>query len=110
MTTIESTSLKFPLIKKAAAIAGAVLLAGGAVTLAAHPVQFFRSYLFAFFFWTALTLGCLGILLLHHLILLGLDRALLETKTKSSVNILHVFNFKFFILLTIIYAIVRHIY
>ncbi|HEX4004313.1 MAG TPA: hypothetical protein VHX36_16795 [Candidatus Acidoferrales bacterium] len=31
------------------------------------PQQFFRSYIFAFMFWAAVPLGCLGILLLHHL-------------------------------------------
>jgi hypothetical protein len=31
------------------------------------PVQFFRSYIFAFIFWSAVPLGCLGILLLHNL-------------------------------------------
>ncbi|MFZ0980924.1 MAG: hypothetical protein WAN23_16085 [Candidatus Acidiferrales bacterium] len=29
--------------------------------------QFFRSYIFAFMFWAAVPLGCLGILLVHHL-------------------------------------------
>ena len=29
--------------------------------------QFFRSYIFAFIFWAAVPLGCLGILMLHHL-------------------------------------------
>src|SRR5579862_501746 len=31
------------------------------------PQQFFRSYIFAFMFWAAVPLGCLGILLVHHL-------------------------------------------
>jgi hypothetical protein len=29
--------------------------------------QFFRSYLFAFIYWNAIPLGCLGVLMLHHL-------------------------------------------
>lgn len=29
--------------------------------------QFFRSYIFAFMFWSAVPLGCLGVLLVHHL-------------------------------------------
>lgn len=31
------------------------------------PQQFFRSYIFAFMFWSAVPLGCLGVLLVHHL-------------------------------------------
>jgi hypothetical protein len=30
--------------------------------------QFFRSYLFAFLYWTGMALGCLAILLLHHVV------------------------------------------
>ena len=29
--------------------------------------QFYRSYLFAFVYWNALPLGCMGVLMLHHL-------------------------------------------
>jgi hypothetical protein len=32
-----------------------------------NPDQFFRSYLFAFLFWTSLAVGCLSITLIHHL-------------------------------------------
>ena len=32
------------------------------------PVQFFRSYLFAFVFWIGLPLGCSAILMLHNMI------------------------------------------
>lgn len=31
------------------------------------PQQFFRSYIFAFMFWAAVPLGCLGVLLVHNL-------------------------------------------
>lgn len=47
------------------AIGGIVLLAVGAVVAQA---EFFQSYLYAYVFWMALTLGCLGILILHHLV------------------------------------------
>jgi hypothetical protein len=30
------------------------------------PAQFFRSYLFAFLFWTGVALGCLAVAMLHH--------------------------------------------
>lgn len=37
-------------------------------TLLPHsPGQFFRSYLFAFVFWLMVPLGCIGVLMLHHL-------------------------------------------
>ncbi|MDH4070892.1 MAG: hypothetical protein OEV30_10765 [Ignavibacteria bacterium] len=42
----------------------AILMAGGVV----YRQQFFESYLFGFIFWVGLSLGCLGILLLHHLV------------------------------------------
>ncbi len=32
-----------------------------------EPGQFYRSYLFAYLFWIGLTLGCLAIVMLHHL-------------------------------------------
>jgi hypothetical protein len=38
-------------------------LVGGAM----DATQFFRSYLFAFLFWTGIGIGCLSILMLHHL-------------------------------------------
>ncbi|HXG01548.1 MAG TPA: hypothetical protein VNL69_12200 [Bacteroidota bacterium] len=47
------------------AVGGSVLLAIGAVVAQA---EFFQSYLYAYVFWMALTLGCLGILILHHLV------------------------------------------
>jgi hypothetical protein len=30
------------------------------------PAQFFRSYLFAFLFWTGVALGCMAVAMLHH--------------------------------------------
>ena len=38
-------------------------LVGGAI----DATQFFRSYLFAFLFWTGIGLGCMSILMIHHL-------------------------------------------
>jgi len=46
-------------------IAG-VLLAMVAFLL--DPQQFLRSYLFAYLYWTGMALGCLAILLLHHVV------------------------------------------
>lgn len=41
------------------------LCAGGAVR---NPTQFFRSYLFAYLFWIGIALGCVAIVMLHHLV------------------------------------------
>jgi hypothetical protein len=41
-----------------------VLLAAGAVFA---PIQFFRSYLLAYVFWIGMPLGCIAVIMLHHL-------------------------------------------
>jgi hypothetical protein len=51
---------------------GAIILAGlGLVVCIIGAIlsleQFFRSYLMAYFFWISLALGCLAVLMLHHL-------------------------------------------
>lgn len=46
-------------------VAGIVLLAVGAMI---SQADFFQSYLYGYVFWMGLTLGCLGILILHHLV------------------------------------------
>ena len=33
-----------------------------------QPGQFFRSYLMAYMFWLGVVLGCLALLMLHHLV------------------------------------------
>lgn len=45
-------------------VAGALLLLGAAI----DAVQFLRSYLPAFMFWLGLSLGCMAILMLHHVV------------------------------------------
>jgi hypothetical protein len=35
--------------------------------LRTHPTQLFRSYLFAYIFWALVPLGCMGVLMLHHM-------------------------------------------
>lgn len=47
-----------------AGVAGLALTGLGAFL---NPDQFFRSYLFAFLFWTSIAVGCLSISLIHHL-------------------------------------------
>ncbi len=55
-----------------ALIVGAVfmllLVAGAFVPALGGPDQFFRSYLVGYVFWVGITLGCLGLLLLQHVI------------------------------------------
>ena len=54
-------------LKRAALVAAAV---GVLATLAGAflgPAQFFRSYLMAWFYWTGIGLGCLGLLMVYHL-------------------------------------------
>ncbi len=54
--------------------------------LALDPHQFFRSYLFAYLFWAGLAVGCMSIVMIHHLSggLWGLViRRLLEAGTRT---------------------------
>ncbi len=46
---------------------GAVVLGGSLAYGAAHPDQFFRSYLLAFVFWNGLAVGSLAVLMLQYL-------------------------------------------
>ncbi|MGD1092744.1 MAG: hypothetical protein ABSB35_12240 [Bryobacteraceae bacterium] len=46
-------------------VAGTLLALAG---LLLDRQQFLRSYLYAYFFWTGMALGCLGILLLHNVV------------------------------------------
>jgi hypothetical protein len=65
-----------------ALIGGLGLVAG----ILASPTQFFRSYLFAYLFWTGVSLGCLSILHITHLTggMWGLvSRRFLEAGTRT---------------------------
>ena len=50
-----------------AGVVGVVLCILFAFLLPHPPGQFFRSYLFAFVFWLMIPMGCIAILMLHHL-------------------------------------------
>jgi hypothetical protein len=55
-------------IRKRSLVVAAVALAlcaGGAV---ANPPEFFHAYLTAYLFWLGIALGCLALLMLHHLV------------------------------------------
>jgi len=53
--------------QRRALIVGVVALAVSAVGFFTAPDEFFRSYLLGYFFWTSIALGCLALLLLHHI-------------------------------------------
>src|ERR1051326_7191717 len=54
--------------RNAALITGVAGLLLTAIGLFVSPVQFFRSYLWAFVFWFGIALGCLPLLMLYHLV------------------------------------------
>jgi hypothetical protein len=54
-------------LRRPSLVAGVVALAACAAGAVASPGAFFRAYLFAYVFFTGLSLGCLAIVMLHHL-------------------------------------------
>src|SRR6187549_2231912 len=48
--------------------AGAIGAAGCLIGALLNSEQFFRSYLMAYLFWLGIALGCLPLLMLHHLV------------------------------------------
>ena len=54
-------------IRRTALTAGVVGVLASLVGGAIDATQFFRSWLFAFLFWTGISIGCLSILMIHHL-------------------------------------------
>jgi hypothetical protein len=73
-------------IQRTSLIVGVVFLVITAIGLFVDPGQFFRSYLYAYIYTLGLSLGCLGILLMHHVV--GgkwgvVTRRLLEAGTRT---------------------------
>jgi hypothetical protein len=54
-------------VQRIALASGAIGLALSGVFAIENRTQFFRSYLFAYVFWLAIPIGCMAILMLHHL-------------------------------------------
>ena len=54
-------------LQKRSLLIGVIVIAVSLILAFLNPVQFFRSYLFAYVFWIGLALGSLAITLLHHL-------------------------------------------
>ena len=65
MTLAFETRLKF--YRNAALAAGLAGLGACAFGAVLNRRQFFASYLFGYFFWLGLALGCFTILMIHHL-------------------------------------------
>ena len=64
----ESSSTQWDLQRKRSLIVGFIALlfcAGGALI---QPQPFFRAYLSAYIFWVGIPVGCLALLMLHHLV------------------------------------------
>jgi hypothetical protein len=73
-------------IQRSSLVIGGVSLAVCASAGFFNPAQFFRSYLVAFLFWSGIPLGCLAVLMLHHLVGGGwgfLIRRLLEASSRT---------------------------
>ena len=66
MTQVETTVAGISHAQRTALIVGVLGLAATLIELR-NPVQFHRSYLFAYECWISVPLGCLGLLMLHHL-------------------------------------------
>jgi hypothetical protein len=68
MNTAETSIPGVDRLGKTALVVGLAVLALFAALGFRDPVQFFRSYLFAFVFWLGLPLGCTAIRLIHNLV------------------------------------------
>ncbi len=66
----ESNDIKTQLqrLQKQAFLTGLVALAACAFGATLSVEQFFRSYLFGFLFWFGISVGCLALVMLHHLV------------------------------------------
>jgi len=68
MTPADSLPVQIGLVQRRSLFVG---IAGVVLAVAAFLIdreQFLRSYLFAYLYWTGMGLGCLGILLMHHVV------------------------------------------
>jgi hypothetical protein len=64
----DELRLRLSRVQSLALIVGGVGLAVSAVAGFLWPASFFHSYLVGFVFWLGITLGCLGLTMLHHLV------------------------------------------
>ena len=54
-------------IQYLALVVGLLGIVGAVVGYSSHPDQFFQSYLLSYVYWMGLTMGSLGVLMMHHL-------------------------------------------
>ncbi|MDZ7289036.1 MAG: hypothetical protein ONB44_01505 [candidate division KSB1 bacterium] len=86
MNQTDSLKSHFNRIRQRAIIVGVVALVLMGLSAALSTEQFFRSYLFAYLFWFGITIGCLAVLMLHHLVSGGwgfVIQRLLEAGTRT---------------------------
>ena len=55
-------------LQRQAAVVGVVLLAACLAAGLRNPAQFFQSYLEGYLFWLGIGLGCLALVMIHHLV------------------------------------------
>jgi hypothetical protein len=82
----DSFPPQYDRVQQGSLVAGVVLLGLSVALGFSNWTQFFRSYLVAFIFWTGMGLGCMAILMLHHMVggTWGLAlRRLLESGAKT---------------------------
>src|SRR6185295_12787650 len=68
MNLIEEPLTDLELLRRRAFIFGALALAACLLAVLVDRAEFFRSYLIAYVFWLAVPLGCLGVIMIHHLV------------------------------------------
>lgn len=86
MSVDETTRSNMSRLQNQALVVGLGALVILAAAGFASPTQFFRSYLLGFIFWLGVALGCVAILMLHHLVGGGWGftiRRMLESGTRT---------------------------
>src|SRR5436309_4533621 len=68
MTPVESIPVRIGQWQRNSLIVGIAGVLLAVVAFALDRDQFLRSYLFAYLYWTGMALGCLAILLMHHVV------------------------------------------
>src|SRR3954464_9731939 len=68
MTATDQTPLDLTRLRKQCFIVGGAALILTLIGLFVSRDQFFRSYLWAFLFWLSLSMGCLPLLMLYHMV------------------------------------------
>lgn len=68
MTQPEAWPSRMDRVRTRSLVVGAVALVPCAAGAWSNPPEFFHAYLMAYLFWLGIALGCLAILMLHHLV------------------------------------------